>query len=210
MDKTTRIKTACLGAGLLALMLLAGVLLRDVVPPADRWLVDHVTGAPGSAPADIATAISGAGTMLFMAALAVGAVAVAVVVRRRGDRAAGRVAAILATVPVTASILLLQGLFLRSGPPRQPQLGTYPSGHVAVVAALGFAAVLLYRELGRTWHRIALAGAIAAVALVSASRIVLAEHWLLDTAGSVAGVLGIGLLMVAALRLRTPAHLRRI
>lgn len=209
MDKTRRIKTACLGAGLLAVMLLAGVLLRDVVPPADRWLVDHVTGAPGSLPAGIATAISGVGTLLCMAGLAAGAVAAAIAMRRRGERAAGRVTAILATVPLAASILLLQNLFLRSGPPQQPQAGTYPSGHVAVIAAVGFAAVLLYGELGRTWHRIALTGAAVAVALVAASRIVLAEHWLLDTAGSVAGVLGIGLLSVAAPRLRAPAHLRK-
>jgi undecaprenyl-diphosphatase len=104
-------------------------------------------------------------------------------------------------VPLAASVLLLQGLFLRPGPPQQPQVGTYPSGHVAVVTAIVFAAVLLYSELGRGWYRATLAGALTAVALVAGSRVMLAEHWLLDTAGAVAGALGAGLLVAAALRL---------
>jgi membrane-associated phospholipid phosphatase len=195
-----RIRSAGLGAGMLAAMVLAGVLLRDVTPPADAWLVDHASAAPGSRLATAATAVGGVGTLLCVAALTAGAVAGAVV-RRRSRPSAVPVARVLVTVPLAASILLLQGLFLRSGPPQQPQVGTYPSGHVAVVTAIAFAAVLLCRELGRGWHRAALAGALTVVALVAASRIVLAEHWLLDTAGAVAGALGIGLLVAAALRL---------
>ena len=49
----------------------------------------------------------------------------------------------------------------------------------------------------------ALIGAFAVVALVAASRIVLAEHWLIDAAAAVAGAIGVGLLGAAALRLTT-------
>jgi membrane-associated phospholipid phosphatase len=209
VDNLRRIRSAGLGAGMLAATLLAGLLLRDVTPPADAWLVDHALAAPGSRLAAVATAISGVGTLLCLAALTAGAVAAAVV-RRRGGRGAGYVARVLVTVPAAASVLLLQGLFLRPGPPQQPQVGTYPSGHVAVVTAIAFAAVLLCRELGRGWHRAALAGALTAVTLVAGSRIVLAEHWLLDAAGAVAGALGVGLLVAAALRLgpATPVPVR--
>lgn len=146
---------------MLAAMMLAGVLLRDVTPPADAWLVDHAWAAPGSRLAAVATAIGGVGTLLCLAALTAGAVAAAVV-RRRAGRGVGYVARVLVTVPLAASVLLLQGLFLRPGPPQQPQVGTYPSGHVAVVTAIAFAAVLLYRELGRGWHRVTLAGGLTA------------------------------------------------
>ncbi|GIJ66877.1 hypothetical protein Voc01_017940 [Virgisporangium ochraceum] len=181
---------------MLAAVVVAGVLLRDVVPPADAWLVAHASAAPGTRPAAVAAAVSGAGTLLCLVALVAGAVAV---LRRRGRGA--RVGRVVATVPLAASVLLLQGLFLRPGPPQQPQLGTYPSGHVAVVTAVGFAAVLLYGQLGRAWHRAALAGALTAVTLVAASRIVLAEHWLVDAAGAAVGALGVGLLAAAVLRL---------
>lgn len=184
---------------MLAVALVAGVVLRDVTPPADAWLAANASNARGGVLAAVATAVSGVGTLLCLAALAAGAATVAV--RRRGDRGARRVARVLVTVPLAASILLSQGLFLRPGPPQQPQAGTYPSGHVAVVTAIAFAAVLLYRELGRKWHRAAVAGAVTAVVLVAASRIVLAEHWLLDGAGAIVGALGIGLLTAAALRL---------
>lgn len=201
MDRTRRLRYACLGAGMVAAVLLAGVLLDDVTPPADAWLADHAAAAPGSPLAAAATAVSGVGTLLCLAALVAGAVAATVAGRRRGGRGTGRVARILLAVPLAASVLLLQNLFLRPGPPQQPQAGTYPSGHIAVVTAVAFAAVLVYRELGRAWHRAALAGALTATALVAASRIVLAEHWLLDAAGAIVGALGIGLLVAAALRL---------
>ena len=87
--------------------------------------------------------VSGAGTVLCLVALVAGAIAAA---RRRGARHVGRV---LIVVPVAASVLLSQNLFLRPGPPQQPQVGSYPSGHVAVVTALAFGAVLLFREPGR-------------------------------------------------------------
>lgn len=210
MNDIQRIRSAGLGAGMLAAALLAGVLLHDVIPPADAWLVDHASAARGSRLAGVATAISGVGSLLCLAALVTGAVAATVAVRRRGGRAAGHVGRVLLTAPLAASILLLQGLFLRSGPPQQPQAGSYPSGHIAIVTAIAFTAVLLYRELGRGWHRAALVGAGTAVALVAASRIVLAEHWLLDAAGAVVGAVGIGLLVAAALRLgpAAPAPVR--
>jgi membrane-associated phospholipid phosphatase len=90
--------------------------------------------------------------------------------------------------------------------------GNYPSGHIAVVTAIGFAVVLLYRELGHGWHRAAPAGAVTAAVLVAVSRIVLAEHWLLNAAGAVVPGPRIGLLVAAALRLvpAAPGTVRRV
>lgn len=76
--------------------ILIGLLLRDVIPPADAWIVRHWYAAPGSPAANIATSASGIGTLLALAAVIAGATALLVRGqrgRRLGLAARGRPAA---------------------------------------------------------------------------------------------------------------------
>lgn len=185
------------GAAALATAVVAGLLLRDVTPPLDRWVLDTLRASPGSAAAGVATAISGIGTLLCLAGLVAGAVAV----WRRHRAAATEVLLRSAALGVlSASVLMLQNVVLRPGPPQQPQLSTYPSGHATIVTAIALTAVVLYGVLGPRWRTAAVAAGAILVVLVSASRVVLAEHWLVDVAGAIVATVGVGMLVLAALR----------
>lgn len=186
------------GAASVAAVTSAGVVLRDAVPPADAWVLDHLYAAPGTTTAAVATVLSGIGTLLCLVVLVCGAAAVWW--RRRG-RAGGFLMRTLALGLLCGSVLLLQDLILRPGPPQQPQAGTYPSGHATVVTAAAFTAFVLCGWLGRTWRLATLITGGTAVLLVSASRVVLAEHWLIDVAAAVVATTGAGLLAAAVLRL---------
>jgi membrane-associated phospholipid phosphatase len=179
-------------------VVLVGLLLRGVTPPADAWIVHHLYAAPGSPVAAVATAVSGVGTLVGLAALLVGAV---LVWWRGRARSVGLLLRVLVVTVASGSVLLLQNLILRPGPPQQPQLGTYPSGHATVMTALVLAGVLLYGTLGTAWRRGALIGGGAAIVLVSASRMVLAEHWLIDIMAAIVATTCVGLVAAAALRL---------
>jgi undecaprenyl-diphosphatase len=64
-----------------------------------------------------------------------------------------------------------------------------------------FVAVVLCAPLGRAWFRAAVATGCAAALLVCASRVVLAEHWLVDVVAGVVATVGVGLVAAAALRI---------
>jgi membrane-associated phospholipid phosphatase len=180
----------------LAAVIAAGVLLRSVALPLDVWIVDNLYLAPGTAGAGVATAISAVGTLACMAALLAGAV---MVWRRRG---AGLVLRASLMGVLCGSVMALQPLILRPGPPLQPQAGTYPSGHATVVTAIVFTAIVLYGSLGRGWRSVAVVAGGFAVVLVSASRVVLAEHWLVDVVAAAVATVGVGLVAMTALRVR--------
>ncbi|MFC9688933.1 phosphatase PAP2 family protein [Kribbella sp. NPDC056951] len=199
MEPWSRSRLILVGAGSLVAVVAAGYLLRTTIPPADHWLVTHAYAAPGSTPAAVATTVSGIGTLIAVVALLVVA---ALTWRRRGTRE-GLLP--LAVVPVCLSLLALQGLLNREGPPQQPEAGTYPSGHVTVVTT----AVAVTLLIGTTWRRRIAALGSTAILLVSASRIALAEHWLLDVAGGIAGVAGVALLSYAVLHRPRPQTVRR-
>lgn len=193
------------GAACVAAVVVAGLLLRDVVPPADTWVLDHLYATPGSAGAAFATAASGVGTVLCL--VAVGCGAAAVWWRDRG-RAGGFLLRALALGLLCGSVLLLQELVMRPGPPQQPQTGTYPSGHATVVTAAAVTTLVLYGRLGRGWRAAALTAGLASVLLVSASRVILAEHWLIDVAAAIVATAGAGLLAATVLRLSPAARSR--
>lgn len=183
-------------------MTVAGFSLRDAVLPLDAWIVDHMYAPPESVMATLATAVSGGGTLLCLVALIAG---VAGVARRYGTRARGFLLRMLPIAPVGATVLLLQEVIARPGPPQQPQTGTYPSGHVAIVTAVAFAAVIVCGALGQAWRRAVLPCAAVVVAMVAVSRMVLAEHWLLDVLAAAVAATGAALVALVLLRVQPPA-----
>jgi membrane-associated phospholipid phosphatase len=100
------------------------------------------------------------------------------------------------------AVIGLQTVFQRSGPPVKADDWTYPSGHAVFVVAFALTAVLISRSAK------VLALISGLVVLVSASRLVLGEHYLVDVVAGIAATTGIGLLAAAALRIpvigRTP------
>lgn len=193
-----RICLVWLGVACVAAVVWVGLLLRDVVPPVDAWILDHLYAAPESTAATIATAISGMGTLLCLLALVLVA---ATVLRRRRARAAGFVLRSLLLGVLCSSALFLQEVILRPGPAQQPEAATYPSGHTAVITAVAFTVFILSGRLGPRWRLAALWGGATAVVLVSASRVVLAEHWLIDVAAAILAAVGVGLAAAGLLRL---------
>lgn len=185
------------GATALAAVSLAGVLLGDDVPPLDAWLLAHLYAEPGAPVAAVATIVSGVGTL---AALALLLVATGRLLWRDRRRAAGPLARHLLLLLGSAGALLLQVVFQRPGPPVTAADWTYPSGH-AVVTAAALTAVLLAWPLGPGWRRPVLTVAVGAVLLVSASRVLLGEHYLIDVVAAVTATAGVGLLLATMLRL---------
>jgi membrane-associated phospholipid phosphatase len=186
------------GLTCLATVTVAGISLREVTPPADKWVLDHLYAAPGTAVMRIATITSGAGTLLLLGILVASAIAVW---RRQRAEAPGLLLRTLLLLAMCGSVLALQDVIGRAGPPQQPEPGTYPSGHATVATAALFAATVLSTRLGRPWRsRVVVAGG-AALLLVCASRMVLAEHWLVDVAAGIIATAGVGMLAATLLRL---------
>jgi undecaprenyl-diphosphatase len=92
-----------------------------------------------------------------------------------------------------------QVLFQRSGPPGAGQDWTYPSGHATVITAVAVTAVILCRRSAPAWARTVLAVEVLAVAVTTASRVVLGEHFPTDVLGAMVGVVGVGLVVTALL-----------
>ncbi len=196
-------RTVLLGACLVAAALLAGLLIRDAVPPLDAWIVGNLYQPPDTVASAVATAISGACTLIGVGTLLVGLA----LVWRHGSF--GLLLRHLVVLAACAATVFLQVVFRRPGPPQTDQDWTYPSGHVIVITALACTAVLAARSVPGLRPRPVLALAGAAVLLVAASRVVLAEHWLLDVAGAAAATTGIGLIAAFAVRLTGPDLLHR-
>ncbi|MFI0485689.1 phosphatase PAP2 family protein [Actinomadura sp. 9N215] len=200
--RTWRLKAAGAGGLCLAGMGIAGIALDDRVPPLDSWIVDHLYSRPETTPAVIATVISGAGTVLGLALLL--ATAARLLWRRRagGARLLPRHGALLVACLATVA---LQAAFRRPGPPVTSQDWTYPSGHVTVLAALAITAFVISLELTAAWRATVLAAGVTTLVAVSASRVTLGEHYLLDVVAALFATIGAGLLTVAVLNLR-PRH----
>jgi undecaprenyl-diphosphatase len=173
-------------------------LLQRTTPPADAWVLNNLYAPSGTGLAHVATVTSGAGTLLLMAILTAGVVRVWRHHRSEAASLLGRTALFLA---LCGSLLGLQGLIGRAGPPQQPEAGTYPSGHAIIVTAVLLASIILYARIGSPWLRVVTATGSALVLLVCASRVVLAEHWLIDVAAGIVGTGGVAMLAGALLRI---------
>ncbi|ADD41101.1 phosphatase PAP2 family protein [Stackebrandtia nassauensis] len=199
--KTHHRRLAATGLAAVTTSILIGLLLRDVVPPADAWIIDHWYAAPDSLITTIATATSGVGTLLALAAVPAAAITLLIRRRAQGKPHLSLLARGLLLIPICGSVLAIQQLVMRPGPPMQPEASTYPSGHATIATAALFTAAVLFWLADPRWGRLAASTGAVAVLAVSASRVVLAEHWLLDVAGAITATAGIGLLAIAVLRI---------
>lgn len=173
---------------------LAGWLLRDLIPPLDLFVATRLYD-PSTA---IYPAISGLGTFVALGMVLILLVAVW---RRRGLRVGEllRYGALLACCLATA---LLQVVFQRPGPPQHEPDWTYPSGHVVVITAFAVTAVAIASSVSPRWARIATAVGVISICLVSVSRVIVAQHWLVDVVA--AAIATVGVAVVAATVMRLP------
>jgi undecaprenyl-diphosphatase len=74
-----------------------------------------------------------------------------------------------------------------------------------VITAVAVTAVVLCRRSAPSWARTVLAVEVLAVAVTTASRVVLGEHFPTDVVGAMAGVLGVGLVVMALTDAKRPA-----
>ncbi|XVQ06633.1 phosphatase PAP2 family protein [Spirillospora sp. CA-255316] len=196
---TWRLTAAAAGGLCLAAMGIAGVALGERVPPLDSWIVGHLYSRSETTPAVIATVISGVGTIFGLALVLATASSL---LRRRGARGARLLPRHGVLLAACLATVALQAAFQRPGPPVTTQDWTYPSGHVTVLGALTFTAFVISMELTARWRVTVLAGSMTMLAAVSASRITLGEHYLVDVVAALFATIGAGLLTVAALNLR--------
>ena len=207
-----------LGVGLV-LALLAGMLFAWVgeevaegeTQAIDDWLRTLINRRATPALTDLMVFASVWGAPRRLAILAAAAIAGFLV--RRWHRGA-----VLVVVTLLGASALDGGLKLLWGRPRptaffehypSPESFSFPSGHALFATAFfGGLAALLYRRLGRTGLRVAVAvAAIALILLIGFSRIYLGVHYPSDVLGGFAA----GIVWVAAVALgdRIAGHRRR-
>ncbi|WP_158581669.1 phosphatase PAP2 family protein [Actinomadura spongiicola] len=199
LPNTWRFKMSVAGGVCLTTMGVAGLALGDRVPPLDSWILGHLYSRPETTPATIATLVSGVGSLLVLALLLAAASTLLWRRRAQGVRLLPRHGVLLAACLATVA---LQAAFQRSGPPVTAQDWTYPSGHVTILGALAFTALMVSMELTARWRTTVLAVGVTTLVAVSASRVTLGEHYLIDVVGAVLATVGVGLLAAAALNLR--------
>ena len=198
-DLTSDLRTRLLVGGATAIGTAAvlGAVVRDRWSPLDTWFVREFR-LPIDPP--VVEAVAGVGVLFAVAGLLLAVVAA---LRTPALRAQlWRHAVLLAACAAVAGT---QVLFQRPGPPGAGQDWTYPSGHAAVVTGIAVTAVVLCRRAAPTWTRVLLAVEVLAVAVTTASRVVLGEHFPTDVVGAMAGVLGVGLVVTAFTNTKRPA-----
>ena len=193
-----------LGVGLL-LAILAGILfawLGEEVAEGDTQALDdslrsliNQRATPGITSLMVFASVWGAPRRLAILAV----VAVIAFLSRRWTRGA-----ILVVVTLLGAGLLDGGLKLLWGRQRpvaffahypSPESFSFPSGHALFATAFfGGLAALLYRRLGRTWLRVAVAvAAVVLILLIGFSRIYLGVHYPSDVLGGfAAGIVWVG------------------
>jgi membrane-associated phospholipid phosphatase len=191
-----RLGTAAAGGLCLVSTVVAGIALGDRVPPLDSWILDHLYSRPGTAPATVATAISGVGTIVVLAVLLA---TVTGLLRRYGARGVRLLPRYGALLAICLTTVAMQAAFRRSGPPVTAQDWTYPSGHVTVLSALAFTTFVISAGLTRMWRAVVLASSTTVVVVVAAGRVTLGEHYLVDVVAALFATVGAGLLAIAAL-----------
>jgi membrane-associated phospholipid phosphatase len=196
-----RLRAAAVGGLCLAAVGIAGAVLGNRVPPLDGWIVGHLYSRPHTAPAVIATVISGVGTLFGLTVLIATVTGLLWRHRARGVRLLPRYGLLLLAC---LAVLALQAVFQRSGPPVTSQDWTYPSGHVTVLAALIFTAFMISMYLTPAWRVTVLAGGAVMLLLVAAGRVTLGEHYLVDVVAAVPATIGAGLLAAGLSRLPLP------
>ena len=207
-----------LGVGLV-LALLAGILfawLGEEVAEGDTQAVDdwfrelvNRRATPGLTDVMVFASVWGAPRRL---AILAAAAIIGFLVRRWHRGAVLVVVTLLGASALDGGLKLLWGrqrptAFFEHYP--SPESFSFPSGHALFATAFfGGLAALLYRRLGRTWLRVAVAAAaVAVILLIGFSRIYLGVHYPSDVLGGFAA----GVVWVAAVALgdRIASHRRR-
>lgn len=169
MFATTRPWTAATAA-VVAALALAGLYLAVVVTPAGQQ-IDHELMRTLSAAFGVENPVEGALGRYQLPMLAVGGLLVAAVVASRRSKAVA-VSAALVLVATVAGAFILKALLERPSFGVGPELNSFPSNTVAVVAAL---AVILVGSAARRYRTAALVLAVAAGSVVSV--LVVAQQW---------------------------------
>lgn len=180
----------------LAAVFVTGALLGDRVLPWDSWLVEKAYLRPGTTFSEVAVIISGAGTLVTAAALLVALVLAAV----RHRSAKPLLLSVLLLV-LCMTVVLLQVVYQRPGPPVSAQDWTYPSGHAVLMTAAAVTTIAVSRSLDSSWRTAIAILSVAGVLVVSASRVALGEHYLIDVVMGVLAAAGVGLIAVSSLGL---------
>lgn len=86
---------------------------------------------------------------------------------------------------------------------------SFPSGHTTMtVAVLGFLAFVTVQIAGNSWRRLVYTLTAILILLISASRLILGQHWMTDVIGS--WLIGLGILLLATIAYRrTPQDRNR-
>ncbi|WP_424185029.1 phosphatase PAP2 family protein [Actinokineospora sp. G85] len=193
---------------LIALFVVLGVLFSGPVPGFDLAVADVLGADHAGAVGAVAQAVSHVlGPVLPVAAGVVGLVW-AVVVRQSEPALSVLLVKSVVVLALCRLVSFAKPLFGRDRPREYPEF-SYPSGHVVSVAAVAFTAAVLCAWLARSRLRACAAWGAAAVAAAALCRMLMDVHWLSDTVGAVAGVVGVGLVASAALGLLPPGGVPR-
>lgn len=179
-----------IGAGLLVATAVLGILIQNRLSPLDRWALRDAHVEPGSILGQVATALSGGAVLVCVATL----VTVVVAVWRQAS-----IAKYALVLVACAAVALTQQVFQCPGPPVVAADWTYPSGHASVAAALAFTAIAIAVVYLPARRNLVTAVVSVAVVLTLISRVALGEHYVTDVIGALAGVTGVGLVLVAVL-----------
>lgn len=190
------------GVGCLGLFIALGIAVAKQPLAVDLTVMGAFQGWWRGTVGTVTTVVSDALGVVVPAGAMIGMLVGAILAWYRGLRREAWIALRVLVVFGLARLTswLAKPIFLRQRPRAYAEF-SYPSGHVVAIASTGLAVVLLCRWLVPAMTRWAAVAFGLATVVVALTRLILGVHWLSDTVGAVLGVLGIGLLAAAALRL---------
>jgi undecaprenyl-diphosphatase len=203
------IRTGALGAVLLAVFLMLGMVVNENPFAIDAAVSDALGGfwqQPVSWVVFVVTAILG--PVLPIVMLVVLIIACVWAWRAGRRRHADLLLRSIVLLAACRAVSLFKSVYGRERP-RVYADWSYPSGHVVSVASVAFTGVVLCLWLARHLLQRAIVIATTLVVIAAACRVLLDVHWLTDVLGGVLGVTGVGLIASTVLRL-LPVRERRV
>lgn len=204
------IRTGALGAALLAVFLLLGMVVNGNAFGIDAAVSDALGGfwqQPGSWVVFVVTAILGPVLPVVMLVVLIAACVWAWRAGRR--RMADLLLRSIVLLAACRAVSLFKNVYDRERPRVYAPDWSYPSGHVVSVASVAFTGVVLCLWVARHLLQRAVVIATTLVVIAAACRVLLDVHWLTDVLGGVLGVTGVGLIVSTVLRL-LPVRERKV